>query len=78
MNLQQYMEYLSKLDPTKTLPQDNIFAVRASILLRGIAELMGIKDVSLAHYWKSYGDYAVKHYPAGADDDLEYPSLAVH
>jgi len=69
MNLQAFMEKLSKEDRTKSIPDQYVFAVRASILLRGLGQLMGFTSVSLADEWKELVEQALTSYPIGAFDD---------
>ncbi|KAJ3377002.1 hypothetical protein HDU92_008722 [Lobulomyces angularis] len=56
MNLQQFMEKLSKQDKTKTIPDQFVFAVRAAVLLRGIGGLLGFHEVSLASRWEHFAN----------------------
>ncbi len=63
------------MDKVEKIPENNFFAIRASVLLRGIGALMGYPSVSLAKYWKDYYEYALKNYPEGAEDDELLPYL---
>lgn len=54
LNLQQFMEEMDKKDRTVKIPENFVFAVRASILLRGIAGLLGIEGVSMVNEWRYY------------------------
>ncbi|KAH6565178.1 hypothetical protein BASA60_010008 [Batrachochytrium salamandrivorans] len=72
MSLQQYLEYLNKRDPSKTIPEHLIMAVRACILLRGTASLMGAGSISIAQEWKQLAKRAIRLYPENpaTDDDI--------
>ena len=73
LNLQQFMEKLARQDKTKSIPEQFVFAVRASLLLRGIGHLLGHHNVSLATEWRSYALKAIERYPKGTiDDDVVY------
>ncbi|KAI9205393.1 kinase-like domain-containing protein [Polychytrium aggregatum] len=62
MNPQQYMERLSKLDKTRSIPEQFVMAVRTAILLRAVGYLMGYRSVSLAQEWRPFAEHALRQY----------------
>lgn len=54
-NIQEYMEELNKLDPTKKIPEQYVMSVRLAVLLRGIARLLNHPTpLHLAEEWAPF------------------------
>ena len=55
------MEDMNRKDKTKTIPEQYVMVVRVSMLLRGIATLLGIQEpISVCNMWKPYAQRALK------------------
>ncbi|KAI8825167.1 ABC1 family-domain-containing protein [Fimicolochytrium jonesii] len=59
MNLQQYNEYLAKVDKTITFPEGSLMIARCSMLLRGMGTLLGLPPVSIAQGWRQFTEEQV-------------------
>lgn len=61
-NMQIFLKELSERDQTKSIPEQYVFVVRSSILLRGLGILLGYDSVSLSNRWKRWVNYAISNY----------------
>ena len=61
MSIHQFMEEMNRRDKTKTIPEQYVMVVRVSMLLRGIATLLGIQEpISVCDYWKPYAEQVLR------------------
>jgi len=58
-NLQLFMEHLTKTDKTITFPDAHLFVARTSLLIRGLATILG-SEIRTSKYWLPYAEKVLK------------------